>query len=69
MQGLQLIFIHLPTQKKTCFAHMHIVYRFLGRILTFIIVFSANESARMNTLDNKDVQDYLSDTTAGKGEL
>ncbi|XP_015751514.1 PREDICTED: uncharacterized protein LOC107331440 isoform X3 [Acropora digitifera] len=27
----------------------------------------ANESARMNTLDNKDVQDYLSDTTAGKG--
>ena len=48
---------------------MHIVYRFLGRILTFIIVFSANKSARVNTLDNKDVQDYLCDTTAGKGML
>ena len=48
---------------------MHIVYRFLGRILTFIIVFSANESARVNTLDKKDVQDYMSYTTSGKGVL
>ena len=46
---------------------MHIVYRFLGRILTFIIVFSANKSARVNTLDKNDVQDHMSDTTAGKG--
>ena len=48
---------------------MHIAYRFLGRILTFTIVFSANKSARVNRLHNKDAQDYMSDTTAGKGVL
>ena len=58
------------SKKLVSCTHMHVhSVQILRKNFNLLIVsfFSADDSARVNILDNKDVQDDMSDTIAGKG--